>query len=259
MISFINIFLILIILFILFYINKKKIRIFFTKKNIKSVDVTEVDEIFLPEKKNNLMIPSKKTYVNFFFIPDSFSVVGMTQDYEAWILSVISSKSKQIFEFGTCSGKTTLLMAMNSPSNSKIFTITLDKESALKLKHGSSDNPVAKRNILNESFYEKFMFSDTIYEKKINVIFKDSKMLDIKDFRGKFDLIFIDGGHTYSCVKNDTEKALEMINSNGFIFWHDYSVGKRSHKDVFKYLNDLALQIEIKHIKNTTLCYFKKN
>ena len=33
-----------------------------------------------------------------------------------------------------------------------------------------------------------------------------------------FDLIFIDGGHTYQVVKNDTEKALQMINKNGLIF-----------------------------------------
>ena len=47
----------------------------------------------------------------------------------------------------------------------------------------------------------------------------------------KYDLIFIDGGHTYTCIKNDTdEKSLEMIKENGLILWHDFSIGKTSHK-----------------------------
>ena len=45
----------------------------------------------------------------------------MTSDYEGWILAVLSKNSNKIFEFGTCSGKTTYLMALNSPENAKIY------------------------------------------------------------------------------------------------------------------------------------------
>ena len=50
----------------------------------------------------------------------------MTSDYEAWIISTLSKVSKNIFEFGTCSGKTTYLMALNSSEDTKITTITLN-------------------------------------------------------------------------------------------------------------------------------------
>ena len=50
----------------------------------------------------------------------------MTSNYESWIISVLSTISKNILEFGTCSGKTTYLMALNSDKDSKIYTITLN-------------------------------------------------------------------------------------------------------------------------------------
>ena len=70
------------------------------------------------------------------------------------------------------------------------------------------------------------------------------------------DLIFIDGGHTYSVVKNDSEKSFEMLNSNGIILWHDYVPGKRSAEDVVKYINEISKQKKIYKIKNTSLCVF---
>ena len=70
---------------------------------------------------------------------------------------------------------------------------------------------------------KNFYSQEKKIEKKIKVIFIDSREFDTKKYLGKFDLIFIDGGHTYSVVKSDTEKAFEMISDRGIIIWHDYS------------------------------------
>ena len=41
---------------------------------------------------------------------------------------------------------------------------------------------------------------------------------------GKFDLVFIDGDHTYEGVLNDTEKVVaHCLKSDSIIFWHDYA------------------------------------
>ena len=48
----------------------------------------------------------------------------MTSDYEAWIISSLSKISKKIFEFGTCSGKTTYLMGLNSSMMQDYFYYT---------------------------------------------------------------------------------------------------------------------------------------
>ena len=87
----------------------------------------------------------------------------------------------------------------------------------------------------------------------------NSLKFDEKNFVNKMDLIFIDGGHTFSIIKNDSEKAFKMIKSKGIILWHDYNLGKSSSKDVVRYLNSISKQKKIFKIKNTSLCFYQKN
>jgi predicted O-methyltransferase YrrM len=252
-------FLIFLIFVIIFYYNRKELRIFF-KKRIKSVDIENVHKIFEPIKiSENLLGPSNNLIIQSFSIPSSYKVVGMTSDYESWILSCLSKVSDNIFEFGTCSGKNTMLMALNSKENSSIISLTLKQNESKKLDLDKKDNNISIRNILNESNYEKFLFSGKQIEKKIEVIFIDSRKLNTEKYLKKFDLIFIDGGHAYSIVKNDSEKAFEMLSNKGVIIWHDYVVGKESCKDVCKYINELEKKKKIFHIKDTSMCFFKNN
>ena len=76
-------FLIILICTIIFYYNRKKIRIFF-KKKIKTVDIENVHEIFKPIKiSENLLGPSDNLIIQSFSVPSSYKVVGMTSDYES--------------------------------------------------------------------------------------------------------------------------------------------------------------------------------
>ena len=242
----------------IYLLNKKKIKKYFTKSIIKSVSLEKVNKIFETEKiSENLYGPKKDVIIKSFCVPlGDKDIVGKTSDYEAWILSSLSRISKNIFEFGTCSGKTTTLMALNSPDDSKIITLTLSSDQAKNLSLDRKDNKVSIRNIINESNYDKFIFSGKECEKKISVIFMDSRKLNINEYLNKFDLIFIDGGHTYSVIENDSNKAFKMIKSGGIILWHDYVPGKTSDKDVVNYLNEISKYKRIFHIENTSLCYF---
>ena len=252
-------FLIFLIFIILFYYNRKKIKILL-KNKIQSVDLESVHKIFEPVRiSNNLFGPGDDLIIQSFSIPSSYQVVGMTSDYESWILSCLSKVSDNIFEFGTCSGKNTMLMALNSKENSKIISLTINQNQSKKLILDKNDNNISYRNILHESSYEKFLFSGKEIEKKIEVVFIDSREFDTKKYLRKFDLIFIDGGHTYSVVKSDTNKAFEMLSSKGIIIWHDYVVGKESCKDICKLIDEIEKEKKIFHIKNTSMCYFKNN
>ena len=243
----------------LFILNKKKIKKLIFKSKIKKVDLFEVHKIFETEKISpNLIGPKKDAIIKSFCISPDNKIVGMTSDYEAWILATLSKISNKIFEFGTCSGKTTYLMALNSPENTKIYTITLNQNMTKDIMVEKLDNKISFRNIINESIYEKFLFSGKETENKINVIFENSLNFNESNYKN-FDLIFIDGGHTYSVVKNDSKKSFKMLNKNGFIFWHDYVPGKESAKDVVKYLHEISKEKKIFHVKNTTLCFFKNN
>tara|TARA_A100001015_G_scaffold318096_1_gene436917 strand:- start:1884 stop:2672 length:789 start_codon:yes stop_codon:yes gene_type:complete len=252
--SMLYIILIFINLFLILYFKKKEIKSFFFKKKISVKTVDFIHPIFKTES-NVLNFPTKNHITNFFVIPSGSNIKGMTSDLEAWILSMMSKISNNIFEFGTCSGKTTYLFALNSPNNARINTITIKNDENLKLYKGESKS--AYRNIYSESKYDKFMFTDTEVAKKINVRFINSLKLDETEFINKCDLIFIDGGHTYSIVKNDSEKAFKMVCKKGFIFWHDYVIGKRSAKDVVKYLHEISKHKKLNSIKGTSLVYFK--
>ena len=117
----------------------------------------------------------------------------------------------------------------------------------------------SKEAIGLQHIYEKFLFSGTDVENKINIIFEDSVNFDESKYLNKFDLIFIDGGHTYSVVKNDTEKSFKMLNKNGIILWHDYVPGKQSAKNVVNYLNEISKEKKILNIRNTSLCVFRNS
>ena len=258
-----TLFIILLIFFniiLLYLINRKKIKNLIFKSRIPKVDVSEINSIFeLKKISQNLKGPKNDVIVKSFCVSSDNNIVGMTSDYEAWIISSLSKISKNIFEFGTCSGKTTFLMALNSSSDAKITSITLNPTKLDYIIKNNQDNHVSFRNIKNESVYDKFLFSDTHIENKINVIFQNSLDFNEKHIKNKMDLIFIDGGHTYSVIKNDTEKSLNMIAPNGIILWHDYVPGKQSSKDVVKYLEEISKKKKIFHIKNTSICYYQNS
>ena len=245
-------------LFLIFLIKKKKIKSFFNNKKLEEIDVTNIHKSFeLRNISSNLRSPKEDSIIRSFSISPDNNIVGMTSDYEAWIISTLSKVSKNIFEFGTCSGKTTYLMSLNSSEDTKITSITLNPNEIDNIRKFGKDNESSFRNIKNESIYEKFLFSGTPEEKKIKVIFINSVDFNHSEFKEKMDFIFIDGGHTYSVVKNDSEKAFEMLKSNGIILWHDYVPGKRSSSDVVKYINSILDKKRIYKIKNTSLCFYK--
>ena len=243
---------------VIFFLNKKKIKSFLYKSKIKKIDITEAHEIFkLKEISKNLKGPKEDVIVKSFSISSNNNIVGMTSDREAWIIASLSKISKNIFEFGTCSGKTTYIMGLNSSDDTKITSITLGPNEVNNVLKKNEDNKVSFRNIINESIYNEFLFSGEDVEKKIQVIFQNSLDFNHKEYEKKIDLIFIDGGHTYSVVKNDSEKSFDMLTKNGIILWHDYVPEKRSANDVVKYIHEISKNKKLYSIKGTSLVYFK--
>lgn len=245
---------------ILFYsLYKKKIKSLFSFYKVRSVDLSNVHEVFLSNiniKEYNF--PKEDAVVKNFFIDPSFKLVGLTSDYESWILSCIAKYSKNIFEFGTASGKTTTLFALNSSPDTKIHSITLDPDSISSYNFLADKKELKSiKNAKNESIYKKFIFSDMTIKNKINVLFQDSVKFNDSAYKNSMDLIFIDGGHNYLCVKSDSEKSFNMIKKNGYIFWHDYVPAKKSVRGVVKYINETAKYKKVFHINHTTLCYYK--
>ncbi len=65
-------------------------------------------------------------------------------------------------------------------------------------------------------------FLNTPQQSIITQLWGDSATFDFSPYYNSMDFVFIDGAHSEHYVKNDTEKALQLIKkSGGIIVWHD--------------------------------------
>lgn len=184
------------------------------------------------------------------------SVAGVTSDYEAWILGNLARKATTLFEFGTCTGRTAYLWARNSPADARVYTLTLDPAHAKQYQAGSEDELRDQEDALNSPFVERYLYTGTDVEHKVEQLYADSKQFDEWRFHAACDLIFIDGSHARSYVANDAEKALRMIKPGGLILWHDYRGPHRS-PGVFHTLNELSKRIPLVQIEGTSLVAYR--
>lgn len=153
----------------------------------------------------------------------SAGTLGGTSDTEAWILAVLAKSARRIFELGTCTGKTTYLLAANAPPDARVVSLTLSPEQAAALAAGRDDTAAALEAARQESRIERFYYEDLPEATKIEQLFGDSRAFDTGPHRGRYDLLFIDGSHAASYVRSDSAKALELVAPGGVIVWHDYS------------------------------------
>ena len=176
---------------------------------------------------------------------------------EAWVLAKLARLSRAMFEFGTCTGRTTYLWARNSPPDARITTLTLPPDGQetyqASLDDCSNDTAIA----LHESRFATFYYSGTDVAYKVRQLFGDSKAFDETPYVEQFDLIFVDGSHAYSYVASDTAKALRMLRPGGLIVWHDY-LGSCHAQGVFRFLNELSGRLPLRWIKGTSLVYYRK-
>lgn len=216
---------------------------------IRKVPLEELDPVFA-------MTPLGPTLAAEVLFIGQVGVHGGTSDLEAWILSALAKKSRAMFEFGTCTGKTTYAWARNAPAGAEVVTLTLGPTQrdayAVEPGDGSRDS----RRALKESIHERFYYTGTEVEGRIVQLFADSKQFDEQPYLGRFDLIFVDGSHARSYVTSDSAKALRMCRPGGLVLWHDYSGGRTP--GVFKALNELAKTLPLMHVAGTKLVAYRK-
>jgi predicted O-methyltransferase YrrM len=191
------------------------------------------------------------------FIGSGGGVAGGTSDREAWILACLAKGRRAFFEFGTATGKTAYLLARNSAPDAEVVTITLRPEDRQSYVSEAGDSRLAEQRAMVESDFSSFLYSGTPVEHKVTQLFGDSKALDTAPYRGRFDLIFIDGSHAHSYVVSDTQKALEMLAPGGIILWHDYRPLRRSMRDVRRALDELRRKYPLVRLKETSLVAYR--
>jgi hypothetical protein len=110
-------------------------------------------------------------------------------------------------EIGTLRGES---IANVADVTDNCLSITLGAEEMLKRNYSAK--------LINQlGFFSKD-------NKKIKTIEQDSTIFDFNSLREKFDLIFVDGDHSYHGVLNDTKKVFPLRkDAKSIIVWHDYS------------------------------------
>lgn len=218
---------------------------------IRSIPLQELDPVFAQTPFG----PGHQTEVR--FVGQGEGVPGGTSDAEAWILAVLAKKARAMFEFGTCSGKTTYLWARNATDGASIVTLTLAPHQVESYTTAPGDSARDVRHAVRESTFERFFYTGTDVESRITQLYGDSKEFDDAQYAGRFDLIFVDGSHAYSYVLSDSARALRMCRPGGLILWHDYA-GPRHSRGVYRGLNELARSVPLVHVKGTTLVAHRK-
>jgi Methyltransferase domain len=172
---------------------------------------------------------------------------------ELTFISALSRKiqPRLVVEIGTFDGNTTLQLALNTPSGTRIFTLDLPVGA-----EGNAENDPKDEKFIASSrrVYRRFLGSAV--EHKIVQCYGNSLTYDFAEFTryGKPQLIFIDAGHSYECVRNDSEKALAILDRGGTIVWQDYGA---VWEDVFRYLVELSRKLSMVHIAGTSLVVYR--
>lgn len=134
---------------------------------------------------------------------------------EAYVLSLITAfiQPKRIFEIGTATGQSTLLMARQAP-DAEIETLDLGSAPpALGVQ--TDEPPWADLGSIGAAF------RSTEHETRITQHLGDSAAFDYEPLAGAVDLVFVDGAHTYEYVRSDSKNALRMLAPGGVIVWDD--------------------------------------
>jgi len=143
--------------------------------------------------------------------------------------------ARNIFEFGTCTGRTTYYFSAMNPE-AKVVTLDLPVQDA-RAGQGTGSYFCGKPEAL-----------------KIHQILEDSKSWDPASYRARMDYIFIDGDHSYEGVRNDTLKAFEMLAPGGTIVWHDFAA---KSPGLVRFLTEWSRDHSLYQIRKTCLVVYR--
>lgn len=172
---------------------------------------------------------------------------------EAYVLASVASyvRPSQVFEIGTFTGGGTLIMAQHAGPECRVFTLDMPPGEENLMLQGLEEDPPEQ-----ESQRIGVRFRNTQYERQITQLFGDSATFDYGQYRGSVDLVFVDGSHSYSYVKNDTFKALEMLSETGTIIWDDCSL---QYPGVVRALQGFNRKMSIYRVPSTRFAIYTRH
>jgi len=163
--------------------------------------------------------------------------------------------NQQIIEIGTFDGRTTLNLAINSPSSVQVVTLDLPKDYTPKFPMSIGEYKLADKPTSGE----RYRNCAPLWAKdaaRITQLLGDSATFDWSPYEKKAGLVFVDGSHTYENVHNDCDVAFRLVSPGGMIVWHDYGVWE----EVTRMLDDFdkTKGLGLRHIRGTSLVIWRE-
>lgn len=157
---------------------------------------------------------------------------------------------RTFFEIGTNRGRTAWTVARNN-SSCQVYTLDLPAQEALSSV--ALDLNASDRDLFLEAWDRGDAYRGTPEEERIITLPGDSATFDFSPYSRKMDLVLIDGAHSYAYVKNDTERARDLLAPGGTLVWDDYP----AMPGVYAYLNEIAgtMETPLYHIYGTRLVF----
>jgi predicted O-methyltransferase YrrM len=182
----------------------------------------------------------------------SLSGLGFVVPYTLLATIVSALQPKKIFETGTFRGVAALTMALNAPQ-ADVYTLDLPEavsDSELEtLTKGDREWVRLSRTSTG------FAFAGHPAAERIHQLRGNSLTFDPPVSLANTDLCFIDGGHSYECVKADTETALKILSPDGAIVWDDYTW---FIDGVSEYLTELRRTLPLHRIAGSQLVLYRR-
>jgi predicted O-methyltransferase YrrM len=152
---------------------------------------------------DKLILNSNETLTTFTFLG------GGSLPTDIMLLRALCRQKKECsyFEIGTWRGESVINVV---DVTKDCYTLNLSKkeiqELGLPKKYADLHGILSKQN------------------EKIIHLTGNSLHFDFEKLNKKFDVIFIDGNHSYEYVKNDTEKVFKhLVKEDSIVIWHDYA------------------------------------
>lgn len=181
----------------------------------------------------------------------SLAGLGFVTPYTLLATIAGSLRPKKIFETGTFRGVGALTMALNAPQ-AEIYTVDLSSQDGASnetLTKGDVEWVRLSRGCVGAAF-DGFPEATRIHQ-----IWANSLTLDASEIVTDVDLFFVDGGHSYECVKADTENALKILAPNGVIVWDDYTWFMEG---VHRYVSELRKSLPLRRIAGSQMVIYRR-
>lgn len=200
------------------YLESKQLRLIPTANcnlsNLRTITQKELQQIFANEKISSQYQEIRKT-VDTLDLPSNTGGVNIG-DQRALYHLIAHLKPKKVLEIGTFVGCSTVHIALalkQNGANAQMTTVDINdvnNESSKPWKQfGSPRSP-----------YENLV--KTGCEELVNFVHQNSVPFLENTAEGKFDFIFLDGGHKAVEVYQEVALALNRLSPDGVILLHDY-------------------------------------